>query len=147
MLYSEFFSTVKNSSVYCYFYLEVNPYTRDGVNWLESARKLGAHISQKYSLNVYYVDGCSVSHDAVEAVYEEFPVIIVVTLATVFLLIAVCFRSISVPLRLVLTIVLTLAFCYGLTVLTYQYGLLYWFKSDAVANYDSVIWLPPGMSA
>ena len=144
MLHAEFFSPVSNSSVYCYFYLEVNPYSQQGVKWLESARELGSHIKQEYSLNVYYVDGASVSHDAVEAVYAEFPIIIVVTLTTVFILIAISFKSISAPLRLVLTIVLTLAFCYGLTVLTYQFGILSWLKSDAVGNYGSVNWLPPG---
>ena len=122
-----------------------NPYSIDGVDWLLQARGLKQHILDQYQIEIYYVDGASGGYDAVHAVYLEFPVIIGVTLCLVFALMAFSFRSISAPLRLIVTIVLTLAFVYGLAVLTYQNGALSWFHSTAFANYHSMNWLPPGM--
>jgi len=45
-----------------------------------------------------------------------------ITLAVVFLLIGLAYRSVVAPLRSVLTIGLTLGFVYGLAVCVYQWG-------------------------
>ena len=143
MLHQSFFST-ENSTAYSFFYLDTNPYSIDGVDWLLSARSLAPEIEEKFQIKIYFVDGASVGYDAVHAVYEDFPIIISVTLCLVFALMAIAFKSISAPLRLVLTIVLTLAFVYGLAVLVYQFGLFEFLHVDALANYHSMNWLPPG---
>ena len=51
--------------------------------------------------------------------YDVFPLMITVTLSTVFVLMGIFFKSIVVPIRSVFSISLTLAWVYGLTVLVY----------------------------
>ena len=54
-----------------------------------------------------------VEYDAVEAVYDMFPLMIGVTLSLVFLLMGGAFHSIVAPMRSVGSIMITLAVCYG----------------------------------
>lgn len=143
-MHQTFFS-LQNNTVYTYFYLNTDPYSVDGVHWLTRARSLSNFIKTEFNLNIYYSDGGSIAYDSVHQVYGEFPIIIIATLSTVFVIMMICFKSISAPARLVVTIILTLAFCYGLAVLTYQYGVLSWFGYYAFGNYGSINWLPPIM--
>ena len=50
-------------------------------------------------VKVYFVDGAGIEYDAVTQVYDIFPVLITATLATVFVLMGVFFRSVVVPIR------------------------------------------------
>jgi putative drug exporter of the RND superfamily len=66
--------------------------------------------------------GAAMSYDVSNSVYDAFPTIVMVTLAVVFVLMAVAFNSLVAPIRSVLTLALTLSFVYGLAVLVYQHG-------------------------
>lgn len=144
-MHQTFFSK-HNNTIYTYLYLNINPYNVDGVHWLLDARSLSPFIKNEFNLNIYFSDGASIAYDSVHQVYSEFPIIIIATLSTVFVIMMLSFKSISAPARLVLTIICTLAFCYGLAVLTYQYGFLSWLSYHAFGNYGAISWLPPVMS-
>lgn len=147
-MYEQFFSGINTDVhpvLYCFFYLDTNPYSVDGTDWLKQARNLAPYMKEHFRLNIMYADGAAAAYDSVEEVYSEFPAMIAVTLSIVFILMAIAFRSIAAPARLILTIVLTLAFCYGFCVLTYQQGVMSFLNADAFAKYGSINWLPPVM--
>lgn len=127
------------------FNLAVNAYQKNGVRWLRRCRQLSDFIATEYGLNVYIAKGAGELLDIVDQVYAEFPLMIGLTLSIVFALMALAFASLAVPLRLVGTIVVTLAFSYGLTVLTYQHGVLDFLGTDSMANSGGINWLPPIM--
>ena len=59
------------------------------------------------------------SIDTISSVYDATPMMAGVTIGVVLLFTGVTFRSVVVPVRSVLTIILTLAFTYGVTSLIY----------------------------
>lgn len=96
-------------------------------------------------MNLYLALGAGVTYDAVNEVYESFYLIITVTLSVVFVLMGVAFQSLVAPLRSVLTLCLTLSFCFGFMVLVYQHGALSFLNIRAVSNIHATCWLPPVM--
>ena len=82
----------------------------------------------------------------VTEVYDIFPLLICLTLLTVFVLMGVFFRSVVVPIRSVLSIALTLAFVFGLQVMVYQDGAFEWVGLGCVSKTVYINWLPPVMT-
>jgi hypothetical protein len=86
------------------------------------------------------VVGLNVQIDSMNGVYDKFPLSIGVTAIVVFILVGLAFRSLLIPLRCVvrdfflsfivfrsiLSIAITLAYVYGLTVFVYEDGILDW---------------------
>ena len=87
--------------------------------------------------------GAEVGNDAVRRlVYSQFPIMIGVTLSSVFVIMGVMMKSAFVPVRLALTLVLPLLAVYGLGILVYQDGMLNWL-SPATAAVGGFFWFIP----
>ena len=72
--------------------------------------------------------------DSVEEVFRESPgIVALVTLVVVFAMAGLAFRSCLIPVRLLGTVVVTLIFVAGSTVLMYQY----------ILGYDGIYWFVP----
>ena len=137
------------SATYATTILNVDPFSNDGTDWLVSARDIVADLEASGSLmgiKVYFVDGAGIEYDAVTQVYDVFPVLITATLATVFVLMGVFFRSVVVPIRSVVSIALTLMFVFGLTVLIYQDGIFDPLGLACMSKTGEISWLPPVMT-
>ncbi|KAJ4458746.1 putative MmpL efflux pump [Paratrimastix pyriformis] len=84
--------------------------------------------------------------DAVSVVYQLFPYMISATVCVIIVLVAVVFRSLMVPLRLVLSLAVTLVVVFGSAVFVFQEG-RQWVKYvwPAVGLYQAMIWVVPIM--
>ena len=103
--------------------LVVDPYSPDGEAWYRAAARACRRARESNAgWRVHLARGASNSIDAKDAVYAKFPLVVGGTLATVFALMGLSFRSLVAPLRSVATLVLTSSFVFGLCVLTYQRG-------------------------
>ena len=92
----------------------------------------------------YFMAGESVwLHDAVEACFDSFPMVIIVVIGSIFFAIGCFFRSVFIPLRYAVTLVFPLAATFGLAVLVYQKGMLSWMSADAVSKQGTIYWLVP----
>ncbi|KAJ4454321.1 putative MmpL efflux pump [Paratrimastix pyriformis] len=82
--------------------------------------------------------------DAVSVVYQLFPYMISATVCVIIVLVAVVFRSLMVPLRLVLSLAVTLVVVFGSAVFVFQEG-RQWVKYvwPAVGLYQAMIWVVP----
>uniref|UniRef100_A0A7S2K5X9 Membrane transport protein MMPL domain-containing protein n=2 Tax=Leptocylindrus danicus TaxID=163516 RepID=A0A7S2K5X9_9STRA len=139
----------EGTTTYTTVILNTDPYDGDGIKWLDDARDLLDDFGKSGQLQGFQVvlqNGATVTHDAIDDVYNCFPMMIGVTLVVVFVLVGAFFRSVNAPLRSVFTIGLTLMFVYGLAVLVYQYGWLEWLNWSSVKNTGEIAWLPPIMS-
>jgi len=136
-------------ATYATVVLNVDPFSAEGTDWLQSARDKLSSLASAGSLggyDAYLVDGAGVPYDTVNEVYDTFPLLICLTLVTVFVLMGVFFRSVVVPVRSVLSIALTLAFVFGLQVMVYQDGAFEWVGLGCVSKTDYINWLPPVMT-
>jgi uncharacterized membrane protein YdfJ with MMPL/SSD domain len=68
-----------------------------------------------------------------------------VTAAIVFVVMAVSFRSVIVPLRSIFSIALTIAWTYGFAMLIFNKGMLDWMGWAPLAKYDGISWFTPVM--
>jgi uncharacterized membrane protein YdfJ with MMPL/SSD domain len=130
--------------------LGVNPFSDEGIEWLEAARATLQRLEDGGALGdvkVYLEGTPAIEYDAVKAVYGAFPSVITITMAVVFLLMGVFFQSLVAPLRSVISIGLTLSFVFGWLVLVYQHGILNWTRVPRwTSTGDEVSWLVPVMA-
>jgi putative drug exporter of the RND superfamily len=120
-----------------------NPLDEHSSVWIQSVRTLLATTSSQYAPYAsLYLNGGSVAvFDAVAEVNRDFPIIVGATVGIVFLIVALVFRSILIPLRLVFTTALSLTFVYGIAVIALQYGMF-----DEITSITRLYWLVPIMS-
>ena len=133
-------------SVYAQLTLSINPSGPDGVSWLLRVRSLLASVQGQGNLSYYLVDGQSYQYDLVAACYQDFPMVIGITAAVVFLVMGLAFRSILIPARAVVTIGLTLGLVYGSATLVYQYNALNGLHLAGITGSGSLFWLSPVLS-
>ena len=86
--------------------------------------------------------GASDSWAVMAYIMEWFPYQIGATFCVIFVFIAIAFRSIAVPVRMLFTVGYTVAFTYGFAVLVFQYEWLH-FVWTALQGVDGVFWLIP----
>ena len=103
--------------------LTVDPYMPDGWTWLQNARDIINVYCDPVGLVVGLPSGGAYMIDTVNDVYDRLPVAIGVTAGVVFVMMAIAFRSIVIPIRSIFTIVLTLSFVYGASTQVYEYGI------------------------
>ena len=127
--------------------LGVDPFSEEGVTWLESARASIRLLEDSGRLNgvrVYIQGVAAIEYDAYDAVYETSPTMIVITTTVVFVLMGVFFRSLLLPIRSIVSIGLTLTFSFGFGVLVYENGILDWIGLPALSAVGGEFcWLVP----
>ncbi len=83
--------------------------------------------------------------DSVDLVYDMFPLMIGIIIIIVYILIAIMFKSVFIPLRLIITIGLTLSWIYGIASLIFDMGVV-----DGIIpvlqDIDALYWATPVMS-
>jgi predicted RND superfamily exporter protein len=104
----------------------IDAFSAQGGVWIEGMRSAIATLQTPTGQaadevdDLYLCKGDTITHDAINQVLLFFPRIVAGTLAAVFVLVALAFRSLFVPLRSVITISMTLAWVYGFAIMTYQ---------------------------
>jgi predicted RND superfamily exporter protein len=106
-----------------------------GSAMLADIRRITAGLNEEYKQYGFEVYGAiNVLLDSVEEVFRESPgIVALVTLVVVFAMAGLAFRSCLIPVRLLGTVVVTLLFVAGSTVLMYQY----------ILGYDGIYWFVP----
>jgi uncharacterized membrane protein YdfJ with MMPL/SSD domain len=123
--------------------LDFSPFSDKGKHWLVNVRNDIKRSNSK--LQVYLANGAGDVIDGIDLVYDFLPIEMCVTAAVVFLIMAISFRSLVVPIRSLLALSLTLSWTYGVATLVYNYGILDWLGWDAVSKYDGISWFTPVM--
>jgi uncharacterized membrane protein YdfJ with MMPL/SSD domain len=82
-------------------------------------------------------------YDMMMKVFDEFPVLIGVTVTIVFVLMAFFLKSAFTPIRLATTLIIPIAAVFGIAILVYQYGALDWLGWDSVKSQGSLYWFVP----
>jgi hypothetical protein len=132
---------------YVSFITTFDPTGDDSPTFIDDARNViddYAAMPQYANYSVEMTGGAVDSYDAVAEVHQLFPSMIGGTCAAVFIIVGALFRSLFVPIRLLLTIAIPICWIYGLSVIVFQIGTF-----DAIfttlKDYNSIYWLIPVM--
>jgi len=122
----------------------IEPLGPHGQKFLDTLRISYQTLGPQYGIQAWFGGDAVKNLDMVSSLYSTFPKAIIATVVTAGLFLAIVFRSVIVPIRCLVSVLLTLGFTYGVTVLTYQYGLLD-FPGMAGVNskFKSLPWCAP----
>mmetsp|Transcript_28884 Transcript_28884/g.70314 ORF Transcript_28884/g.70314 Transcript_28884/m.70314 type:complete len:881 (+) Transcript_28884:59-2701(+) len=125
--------------------LKLNPFTRDGQQWIKAVRDALAHESERPEVGTLVLSGIGPEQmDGADATFHAFPLMILVTLLIVTVVIGVAFQSVIVPIRAVICIVWMLAIVFGAAILIYQKGALEWLGIPAFQPQGGALfWMSP----
>jgi len=138
--------TAENNNVtYISISVDFDPTGDQSPQFISDARDVIHNYSLIYPEYQYYLNGGAVNtYDAVNEVHLLFPWQVAGTCTLVFLIVGILFRSIFVPIRLLITIALPITWVYGFSVMVFQNG---WFDSFSsnLNGIHALYWLIPVM--
>jgi len=76
-----------------------DPLGVNGDSWLKSARSVLLELESSTGVTLSLSGVAADSMDAIDSVYQEFPLMIEITCGVVLVFVALAFRSIFIPLR------------------------------------------------
>jgi len=130
--------------------LSLDPFSDAGTGWLLAARGVIEMLEAEGALNNFTVaieGGAGIEYDVKQEVYRAAPRCIALTLAIIFVLLGSFFRSLVVPLRSIICLVLTQGFSFGLFCLTYQDEIFSWTRMASAIGMSNasheLSWLAP----
>ncbi len=134
-----------NSTILIEIQTPFDPWGDEAEAWIKETRVILEDSQAEYGYEMHLAEGSTVMVDAIDQVYKLFPIMIIVTMIVVYTLIAFMFRSVFIPLRLIITIGLTLSWIYGLGIFVFKTQV---FKTviPALQGVNSFYWLVPIMA-
>ncbi len=123
-----------------------DPYGSEEETWVEETRVILKDFEEKTGYKVHLAGKPVQQIDALNSVFNLFPIMIVTILVIVYIFIAIMFKSVFIPLRLILTIGLTMSWIFGLAVLVFEYDFFDWVAPEIMGNVSALYWLIPVLS-
>ena len=122
-----------------------DPWGEKAEAWVKTTRVIINEVQETYGYKLYLAAGSAFMIDAIEAVYKLFPIMIIITIVVIYVIIAIMFRSVFIPFRLIVTIGLTLSWIYGLSILVFETSA---FNTiiPALQRVTALYWLVPIMA-
>jgi len=123
-------------------FLSVDPLSQEAKDWLREARNDYARRAYGDTAEVGFACRTAQSVDTVDNAFGIFPRMIVAVLAIIYIIIGLMFRSAIIPLRLLITVGLTISFIFGMFDLVF---LRHWgaFLIPQIENIDGLFWILP----
>ncbi|MHA1406429.1 MAG: MMPL family transporter [Candidatus Heimdallarchaeaceae archaeon] len=134
-----------NSTTMVEIQTSFDPFGDYSEDWVKQTRVIIKDFEEKTGYEIHLAEGSTSMVDAIDRVYELFPIMISITIIVVYILIAIMFKSAFIPLRLIITVGLTLSWIYGLTIMVFKtafFARLFPVLDDVQTLY----WLTPVMS-
>jgi RND superfamily putative drug exporter len=123
-------------------FLNVDPLSPEAKAWLPKARTDCVKEAYGDTAEVGFACRTAESLDTVDDAFAIFPRMVVVVLAVIYVIIALMFRSAIIPLRLLITVGLTISFIFGMFDLVF---LRHWgaFLIPQIGSIQGVFWILP----
>ncbi|MCL5282076.1 MAG: MMPL family transporter [Planctomycetes bacterium] len=123
-------------------FLSVDPLSREAKAWLAKARRDYVHSAYGDRAEVGFACRTAESLDIVDNAFGIFPRMVMAVLAVIYIIIGLMFRSAIIPLRLLITVGLTISFIFGMFDLVF---LRHWgaFLLPQIENLQGLFWILP----
>ncbi|KAJ9456507.1 Membrane protein YdfJ [Diplonema papillatum] len=119
---------------------KVDPLGEKGAAMRRSMLDVADRHADALNSDIYYTGYNPITWDTMWFILDLLPMMIVVEGTVVFVILAVVFRSIVIPLRSVATIMITISWTFGLSDLVYEHDLLGWTHVHAFASVGAIVW-------
>jgi hypothetical protein len=124
--------------------LDLDPSSGGGHEFLSRLRALEPRIREETGIVLAVSGGDATFVDLVEGVYSHLPIVIAADCVVVVATLGFTFRSAVLPVKVILTIALTLSWVYGMGSLVYIHGWLDWLGVRALhSRVDGINWVVP----
>jgi RND superfamily putative drug exporter len=123
-------------------FLSVDPLSREAKNWLAKARTDYVQSAYGDTAEAGFACRTAESLDIVDNAFGIFPRMIGAVLIVIYIIIGLMFRSAIIPLRLLITVALTISFIFGMFDLVF---LRHWgaFLLPQIQNIQGLFWILP----
>ncbi len=138
------YTNADNSTTLIEIQTPFDPWGDLAEGWIKQTRAILEEY-QEEGFELHLAGGSAFMVDAIDEVYKYFPMMIIITICVVYVLIAIMFKSVFIPLRLILTIGLTLSWIYGLSVLVFETTAFHGI-SPALREVSALYWITPIMA-
>ncbi|KAL0246674.1 hypothetical protein GEMRC1_007885 [Eukaryota sp. GEM-RC1] len=128
--------------------VDFDPFGDKSIAFIDSVSSILSDIAATYDsqFDIGFTSMSNEQLDASRAILAKFPLMVITVLSIVFVLFSITFKSILVPLRLLVTIVLTISFIFGLGIIVYQDGTFLSQYFHAFTPTGKILWIIPIMS-
>jgi uncharacterized membrane protein YdfJ with MMPL/SSD domain len=127
-----------------------DPNAELGRDWYQTFLSVIPEVERNTSLTLALTGGPAPGWDSVQMAYDDFPLMVGIVSGTILLVVGIALKSVLIPLRSLLAVALTLAFCYGSASLVYEWGVLDWMGFMGLhtmsPNDRALLWMPPLVS-
>ncbi|MBN1508215.1 MAG: MMPL family transporter [Sedimentisphaerales bacterium] len=123
-------------------FLSVDPLSQEAKNWLKKARSDYVQTAYGDTAEVGFACRTAESLDTVDSAFQIFPWMVVAVLVVIYVIIGLMFRSAIIPLRLLITVALTISFIFGMFDLVFLH---HWgaFLIPQIENIEGLFWILP----
>ena len=123
-------------------FLSVDPLSQEAKDWLTKARTDYVQRAYGDTAEVGFACRTAESVDIVDNAFRIFPRMVVAVLAVIYIIIGLMFRSAIIPLRLLITVGLTISFIFGMFDLVF---LRHWgaFLIPQIEHIEGLFWILP----
>ncbi|MCG3222490.1 MAG: MMPL family transporter [Candidatus Heimdallarchaeota archaeon] len=138
------FSNFDNSTILVDISTPFDPWGDKAENWVKETR-IVLEDFQSEDYEIHLAQGSATMIDAIDNVYELFPIMMIITLIVVYIIIAIMFKSVFIPLRLIITVGITLSWIYGLTIVVFK-STFFGNLIPVLGDVNSLYWITPIMA-
>ncbi|KNC46005.1 MMPL domain-containing protein [Thecamonas trahens ATCC 50062] len=124
---------------------EAKPWLSSVRALLASSHELDSYRGTQYSA-LYVLGGNTVVIDTMDRIFKLFPYVALATAVVIFAIVAILYRSLVVPVRLLFTIALPIGATLGLAVMIFQKGNFDKLAESVLSQSKGIYWLVPVMS-
>ncbi|UJG44094.1 MAG: MMPL family transporter [Candidatus Heimdallarchaeum endolithica] len=140
------YATSDNSSALFEIITPFDPQGKEALDWVKHTRELMEDFEEEFGYKIFLAGGAIFWIDSLETTISLFPYMILTVVLIVYVLIVIMFRSLFIPLRLLITIGLTLSWIFGLAVLVFEQNVLDWLFPNVLNGVNSLYWIVPIIS-
>ncbi|MCG3227308.1 MAG: MMPL family transporter [Candidatus Heimdallarchaeota archaeon] len=138
------YSNFDNSTVLVEISTPFDPWGDKAENWVKETR-IVLEDFQSEDYEIHLAQGSATMVDAIDNVYDLFPMLMIITLIVVYIIIAIMFKSVFIPLRLIITVGITLSWIYGLTIVVFK-STFFGNLIPVLGDVNSLYWITPIMA-
>lgn len=138
------YTNYDNSTILVDISTPFDPWGDKAENWVKETRIILDDF-QSEDYEIHLAEGSATMVDAIDNVYELFPIMMIVTLIVVYIIIAIMFKSVFIPLRLIITVGITLSWIYGLTIVVFK-STFFGNLIPVLGDVNALYWITPIMA-
>ncbi len=146
MLYNQVwreYTTPDNSTTLIDIVTPFDPYGAEEEQWVKNTRTILEEFENSTGYTLSLAGRPVQQVDAKITVFKLFPAMIVTVIVVVYIFIAIMFKSVFIPLRLILTIGLTMSWIFGVAVLIFEKNIFDWISPGVLGSVDAIYWIVP----